>query len=351
MPKTMRAAVYRGKDRVCVEELPLPALAPGEALVRIRTCGVCHTDLKKVHYGLQEPPRVYGHEMAGEIAALGAGVRGWKVGDRVAVFHHIPCGTCFYCERREYAQCPVYKRTGTTAGFEPAGGGFAEYIRVMPWIVKRGMIRVPARNTLDEASFLEPVNTCLKGVDRLCLRAKDCVLVFGQGPIGLIFTQLVRAKGARPFAFDLIARRRRMAKKLGAAKAFDPRDPACARAVLKETQGRGADAAILAVPSEPAFQQALKSLRPGGKVLLFAHTKKGDAVSLDAGVVCVDEKTVLGSYSSSVDLNAETARLVFSRKVRVAPLISHRFALEKIDAAFDLAAHPTEESLKVLVTP
>ena len=149
MPGTMRAAVYRGRGQVRVETLPVPRIGRGEALVRIDTCGVCHTDLKKVHYGLQEPPRVYGHEMAGVIAALGPGVRGWRPGDRVAVCHHIPCGACFYCARSEFAQCPGYKRTGTTAGFEPAGGGFAQFIRVMPWIVQRGMLRVPPRVSRD----------------------------------------------------------------------------------------------------------------------------------------------------------------------------------------------------------
>lgn len=351
LPKSMRAAVYRGVNKVRVEALPLPPVGAGEVLVRIHTCGVCHTDLKKVHYGLLPPPRVYGHEMAGAIVALGRGVKGWKRGDRVAIFHHVPCGACFYCERQEYAQCPLYKKTGTTAAFEPAGGGFAQYIRVLPWIVKRGMVRVPKGVSFEEASFLEPVNTCLKGVDRLHLRRKDCVLIFGQGPIGLLFTQLVRARGALAFTLDLIPKRRRMSLKLGAARALDPRASRCGKEIAKATDGRGADAAIVAVPSEAAFHQALKLVRPGGKILLFAHTKRGDELSLDAGMVCVDEKTVLGSYSSSVDLNAECARLLFSRKVKVAPLITHRFGLDRIAEAFALAAHPTADSLKVVVHP
>lgn len=351
LPQTMRAAVYRGQNDVRVESLPLPEVGAGEVLVRIDTCGVCHTDLKKVHYGLLPPPRVYGHEMAGVIVATGRGVKGWKNGDRVAIFHHTPCGDCFYCERKEYSQCPLYKKTGTTAAFEPAGGGFAQYIRVMPWIVKRGMVRVPRNVSFEEASFLEPVNTCLKGVDRLHLRRKDCVLIFGQGPIGLLFTQLVQARGACPYSMDLIPKRRQMSVKLGAKQSLDPREEGCKQAIAKATDGRGADAAILAVPSEPAFHQALSMVRPGGKVLLFAHTKRGDELSLDAGVVCVDEKTVLGSYSSSVDLNAECARLIFSRKVKVAPLITHRFELDRITEAFDLAAHPTADSLKVVVHP
>jgi L-iditol 2-dehydrogenase len=351
LPTTMTAAVYRGRGKVAVEKVPVPAIGPGEVLVRIAACGVCHTDLKKVEYGLQTPPRIYGHEMAGTIVARGRGVKGWKTGDRVAVFHHIPCGRCFYCDREDYAQCPVYKKTGSTAGFEPAGGGFAEYIRVLPWIVKSGMVRVPRSVPLEHASFLEPVNTCLKGVDRLNLRRGDRVLVFGQGPIGLLFTQLLKARGARPVGLDLIASRRRLSTRLGADWSADPRSPAFERRLRGESEGRGADAAVLAVPSEAALKQALALLRPGGAVLLFAHTRKGEEVRVDAGAVCVDEKTVLGSYSSSVDLSDEVARLIFSGKVDVGPLISHRLPLSRVEEAFELAAHPTPRSLKILVTP
>ncbi len=351
LPALMSAAVYRGKQRVCVERIPLPEIRSGEVLVRIRSCGVCATDLKKVEYDLLLPPRVFGHEMAGEIVCVGKGVRGWKLGDRVVVFHHIPCGRCFYCERKEYAQCSVYKRTGTVAAFEPSGGGFAEYIRVLPWIVREGMVRIPSGVTFDEACMLEPVNTCLKGVDRLGLRRNDVVLVFGQGPIGLIFTQLIRARSGRPMALDLIPRRLKLARKLGAYDVLDPRSPKFATWVEKATGGRGADAAILAVPSEVAFQQALKGIRPGGRVMLFAHTKRGDSLSFDAGTVCVDEKTILGSYSSSIDIQPEVTRLVFSRKVKMAPLISHRFPLSRIRQAFHLASHPTAKSFKVIVNP
>ena len=347
----MRAAVYRGKQRVCVETVPVPSIGRGEVLVKVDSCGVCATDLKKVEYELVTPPRIFGHETAGVIMSLGRGVKGWKVGDRVAVFHHIPCRRCFYCERRDYAQCVTYKRTGVTAGFEPAGGGFAQWIRVMPWIVRKGMVRVPRGVTLEEASFIEPVNTCLKGVDRLALRRGDWVMVFGQGPIGLIFTQLVRARRGRVVALDLIGRRRKLSRSLGADVVADPREASVGKKILRLTEGRGADAAILAVPSEAAFQQALGSVRPGGKVLLFAHTRKGEMLPVDAGAVCVDEKTVLGSYSASVDAQAEAARLVFSRKVKVARLISHRYPLGKITEAFKLASNPTETSLKVIVKP
>ena len=131
IPKTMRAAVYRGIDDIRLETVPVPRIAADELLVKVAACGVCPTDIKKIHYGLQSPPRIYGHETAGTIVKAGRNVQGWRVGDRVALHHHVPCLTCHACRHRSFAQCPGYKRTGVTAGFEPAGGGFAEYVRVM----------------------------------------------------------------------------------------------------------------------------------------------------------------------------------------------------------------------------
>ncbi|HWC19761.1 MAG TPA: alcohol dehydrogenase catalytic domain-containing protein, partial [Terriglobales bacterium] len=135
IPTHMTAAVYRGVNDVRVETVPVPEIGPGEVLIRVHTCGICGTDLKKIHTGSHSAPRIFGHETSGTIAAIGDGVKRFSVGDRVMVFHHIPCGSCFYCERKVFAQCPTYKKVGCTAGFEPSGGGFAQYVRAMDWIV------------------------------------------------------------------------------------------------------------------------------------------------------------------------------------------------------------------------
>jgi L-iditol 2-dehydrogenase len=346
----MRTAVYRGPDRVCIEELPVPEIGPGEALVRIRACGVCGTDLKKIHYGLVEPPRVFGHEMAGEIAALGEGVEGWSVGDRVAVMHHVPCGVCHYCRFGSYAQCPVYKKTGTTAGFSPAGGGFAETIRVMDWIVRGGMVRVPEDVPFENATFVEPVNTVLKGVERAGLWAGQSALVVGQGQIGLLFTQALRAAGVEVFASDPLPFRRECAVRFGASAALDPGAGAVAAAVKRRTEGRGADLAVVAVANNAVVAEAFEAVRPGGKVLLFAQTYLGDPLTVDAGAVCMLEKDLIGSYSSDITLQDRSAEAVFTGQIDVAGLITHRFPLEEIDAAIAMAANPREGALKVMVT-
>ena len=142
----MRAAVYRGKGRVVVEDVPVPAIGAGEVLIRVAACGICGTDIKKIEHGFVAAPQIFGHEVAGTVVAVGAGVTKWKLGDRVMSFHHVPCGACFYCERRLFSQCPGYKKVGLTAGFDPNGGGFAQYVRAMPWVAERGMIAIPGRN-------------------------------------------------------------------------------------------------------------------------------------------------------------------------------------------------------------
>ncbi len=176
--------------------------APAKFSIRVESCGICPTDLKKIAYNLLPGPRIYGHETAGVIAAVGAGVTKYQPGDRVIVFHHIPCGKCFYCGKKLYAQCPVYKKVGVTAGYEPAGGGFSQYVRVMDWIVERGIEKIPDGVSFDAASFVEPVNTCLKGMKQLDPQPGDVVAILGQGPVGLIFTMMAAREGLRIVATD-----------------------------------------------------------------------------------------------------------------------------------------------------
>ena len=191
-PRSIAAAASSASRR-----FPRPSIGSGEILIRVEACGICHTDLKKIEYNLLTPPRVYGHETAGVVAAVGSGVTKFKPGDRVVAFHHIPCRQCFYCQRKIYAQCPVYKKVGITAGFEPAGGGFAQYVRVMDWIVEAGVERIPDGISFERATLVEPLNTCLKAVVQCDPQPEDLVVILGQGPIGLMFTMLTQRTGAR----------------------------------------------------------------------------------------------------------------------------------------------------------
>jgi L-iditol 2-dehydrogenase len=363
----MNAVVYRGADDLRLESVPVPRIQSGELLVKVAACGVCPTDIKKIHYGTVAPPRIFGHETAGTIVKMGARVRGFRIGDRVALHHHVPCLDCHFCRHQAFAQCAGYKRTGVTAGFEPAGGGYAEYVRVMPFVLP-GVVKIPRRNTFLEGAMLEPVNTILKAVQRLRLLRGDAVLVAGQGPIGLMFTKILHLRGARVVATDLIPSRLKLALKWGASRAFDAGNSNFAgeiRALFPIL-----DAAVITVPSDAVVQQAVEMVRGSAQVLLFAHTtgraklplspnissrlSEGRApaspsASLDFASICLEEKDLIGSYSADYTLQKEVANLVFSRRLDVRPLITHTFPLEQTADAVSLASKPSTDSLKVAV--
>jgi L-iditol 2-dehydrogenase len=347
----MRAAVYRGQSTVQVEEVPIPPIGPGELLVRVESCGICHTDLKKVEYDLLPPPRIYGHETAGVVAAAGPGVTKFKPGDRVVAFHHIPCGSCFYCQRKLFAQCAVYKKVGITAGFEPAGGGFAQYIRIMDWIVERGVELIPDDVPFDTACFVEPVNTCVKAVWMADPKPGDLAVVMGQGPIGLIFTMLLKHKGIRTLATDTMAERRSLSEKFGAERCLNPRTADIAAACGALTDRRGADIVFIAASAPGIVEQAIRATRPGAKILLFAQTSDKERIELSGKDICMGERIVFGSYSADVELQRISADLVFSGAIPVGQLVSHRVGLDEVGRGFDMALHPSAESLKIVVRP
>ena len=351
VPATMRAAVYKGDSVVAVEHVPTPEIGPGELLVRVEACGVCHTDLKKIEYNLLAPPRIYGHETAGVVMRAGRDVRNFAPGDRVVVFHHIPCQDCFYCRKKLYAQCPVYKKVGVTAGFEPAGGGFSQFVRVMDWIVARGVEKIPDGVSFERASFVEPVNTCLKAVVQCAPAPGEVAVILGQGPIGLLFTMLVRRTGAHVLTTETIASRRALSLRCGAHQVLDPRNEDVAAQVGSLTEGRGADLVILAASAPGLVEQAVRLSRPGARILLFAQTSDKEVIELPGASICMGERTIFGCYSASVDLQKESAALVFSGELPVDLLVSHRLPLAKVRSAFDLALHPDAESLKIILEP
>ena len=351
IPRTMKAAVYHGVDDVRLETVPVPEIGRGEILIRVASCGICGTDLKKISTGSHSAPRIFGHETSGVVAAVGEGVEKFAVGDRVLAFHHIPCRECYYCQHKVFAQCPVYKKVGVTAGFEPSGGGFSEYVRVMDWIVERGgVVKMPDHVSYDLATFVEPVNTCIKAIESMSIRPGETVLVIGQGPIGMILAFLAQRAGARVVTSDLFPQRLTIGESLGLKNGVDAGKVDVVAQMRSLTEGRGADASILAVPVNALIRTAMDAVRPGGRILMFAHTQRTEAM-FDPSAVCMDEKTLLGSYSASVDLQQESVDFVFSREMDLEKLISHRFPLEQAVEALQLAARPQPDSLKIMIEP
>jgi L-iditol 2-dehydrogenase len=349
IPKTMRAGVYREKGIVRVEEVPVPEVGSNEVLIKVAACGICGTDIKKIFYAYVPPPQILGHEVAGTVVATGPGVTKWHVGDRVMSFHHVPCGNCFYCERRLFSQCAQYKSTGLTGGFTPNGGGFAEYVKAMPWVAERGIVALPDNVSFEEATFIEPINTIVKAVQKARVAAGESVLICGCGPIGLQLLMVAKLLGATLYTSDPMAVRRDKSLTLGALESFDPTSGKLVEMVKARTEGRGVDAVLVAVAHPSVVVDALAAARPGGRVLLFAANDPVTKIEFPAAAVGIDEKEILGSYSAAVDIQEEAADLVLRKKLPVMEIVSHRFPLDRIQEGLDLAAHPTAESLKILI--
>jgi L-iditol 2-dehydrogenase len=350
IPKTMRAGVYRDKGIVRVEQVPVPEVGEREVLIKVAACGICGTDIKKIFQRYVEPPQIFGHELAGTVVAVGPGVAKFKPGDRVMSFHHTPCGTCFYCERRSFSQCKQYKTTGLTAGFTPNGGGFAEYVKAMPWVAERGIVALPDSVSFEQATFIEPINTIYKAVQKARIAPGENVLVVGCGPIGLQLLMVANLFGAHLFTSDPMAERRAKSLTLGAVESFDPSGGKLVEQVKARTEGRGVDVVLVAVAHPAVVEESLAAARPGGRILLFAANDPVTRIEFPAAAVGIDEKEILGSYSAAVDIQEDAAALVLQKKLPVMEIVTHRYPLDNIQEALELAARPTAQSLKILIT-
>ncbi|MBD2202319.1 alcohol dehydrogenase catalytic domain-containing protein [Calothrix sp. FACHB-1219] len=348
----MKAQVFRGVNQLSYEEIPVPTLEPDEVLVKVGVVGLCQSDIKKIRYPLYEPPRIFGHETAGTIASVGADVKNWQVGQRVAVMHHIPCMRCAYCLNENYSMCDVYKNISTTAGFNASGGGFAEYVKVPGHIVQNGgLIPIPDDISFEAASFVEPTNCCLKAVKKAQIAPGQTVLITGAGPIGLMFIMLVKYFGGRAIATDLLPSRIEKALNVGAEAAFDARDADLPAKIQAMTGGLGVDVTLLAVPSEKAFFQGLDCTRKGGKILFFAEFPDEIEIPVNPNILYRREIDLMGSYSSSYRLQNLSADIVFNRRIDVEALISDRYPLQDLSQAVEQAIAPKPDTYKILIYP
>ena len=348
----MKAQVFRGVNQLSYEDVALPEIKADEVLVQVRVVGLCQSDIKKIRYPLYEPPRIYGHETAGVIAAVGNDVTGWQLGQRVVVMHHIPCMRCGYCMNDNFSMCETYINITTTAGFVPSGGGFAEYVKVPGHIVQNGgLIPIPDSVSFEQASFVEPTNCCLKAVKKAQVSPGQTVLVTGAGPIGLMFIMLVNYFGGKAIATDLLPARIEKAKAVGAEAAFDPRDPDLKDKILSLTDNMGVDTTLLAVPSDKAFFQALDCTRKGGKIVFFAEFPDRVEIPINPNILYRKEIDLMGSYSSSYRLQSLSADIVFNNRIDVNALISDSYPLADLAAAVERAIAPTPDTYKILIYP
>src|SRR5215470_3908802 len=333
------------KAAVCVagaielREWPEPAPGPGELLLSVRGCGLCGSDISKINAAGAEP-LVLGHEVVGDVTAVGAGVSRFAPGDRLVVAHHVPCFACHYCRRGSPSMCRHFKRIN----LDP--GGFAERVRVPAPNVEHASFRLPAAMSDETASFTEPLACCLRAVKRAPVAAGDAALVVGLGSIGCLLAQLLARRGARVFAADMLAERRALGRRMGAQ--VPDTEAALDEALRAATDGRGVDLVLITAGGAAVLPAAVARVRDGGTLHYFAGGG-GDGLPVPLATVYHRELTITTTYSSSPADLGEAFDLLAQQQVRVDGLISHRLPLGRLGEGVDLMRR--HEAVKVYVTP
>jgi len=336
--------MYYNNQDVRLEEMPVPQIGPGEVLMRVEASGICGTDLLE-WYRLHKAPLVLGHEVAGVVAAVGEGVKHYKVGDRICAAHHVPCNTCLYCLSGHHTVCDTLRQTN----FDP--GGFVEYLRLPSVNVEQGIFPLTDDVSFEEATFVEPLACVLRGQRLAHLKPGQTILIIGSGVAGLLHIQLARTSGVGYIiATDIVDYRLEAARKFGAdigvhAEKFTP-------AYLRQAAGgRLADLVIICSGAASAISQALESLERGGTVLFFAPTEPGVSVPISVNdLFWRNEITLTSSYGGSPHDYTAALGLIQTGKIRVRDIITHRLGLAETDLGFQLVAR-AQDSLKVIIEP
>lgn len=340
----MQVAVYYSNRDIRLEERPVPAIGPGEVLVRVRACGVCGSDVLE-WYRRPRAPTVLGHEIAGEVVEVGDGVGHLRPGDRVVVAHHVPCGACAYCYAGHETVCPVLQ----TGHVDP--GGFAEYIRVPAPQTRRGVFRLPETLTWADGAMVEPLGCVLRGQRLAHLEPGQSVVVIGCGVTGLLHIRAAQALGAGPIiGIEPDPFRRERALRIGAVAVGSPEDDIVAT-LQTHLEGRRAQQVIVCTSAPPAVELAFRCVDRGGTILFFAPVPPEATVTLPFNeLFWRNEVTLTSSYGAAPADMQQALDLLRWGRISVRDLVTHRFPLQDIARAFELVLHP-RDSLKVLVEP
>ena len=340
----MKVAVYYSNNDIRIEDRPKPKIGAGELLVRIESSGICGTDCLE-WYRIHRVPLVLGHEIAGTIAEIGSGVKDYKIGDRVSVSHHVPCGECRFCLDGHETVCDTLRKTN----FDP--GGFSEFVRIPKINADKGTYLIPPTVSFEEATFIEPLACVLRGQRLARFKKGKTVLVIGSGISGLLHIQLARLLGAaKIFVTDIAPYRLKAAVKFGADHAIDAKDYTPDK--LKSlNDGCLADYVIICAGANSAFEQGLRSVERGGTVLIFAAAGKDALLPVPVNeIFWRNEITITSSYAGSPDDHREALEKISSHKVNVYDMITHRFGLDQTGLGFKLVAE-AKDSIKVIIEP
>ena len=341
---SMRVARWYNNRDIRIEDMPRPQVGAGELLVRVEACGICGSDVME-WYRLDRAPLVLGHEIGGQITAVGEGVTRYREGDRVTAAHHVPCNTCHYCLSGHHTVCDTLRQTN----FYP--GGFAEYLLLPAINVDRGVFPLPDEVSYEEATFVEPLACVLRGQRRAKMPPGSNVLVIGSGVAGLLHVQLARTLGAgRVIATDIIPYRLEAARQFGADVAIHAEEDLPTR-LRQVNQGLLADLVIVCAGASSAVAQALQSVEHGGTVLLFAPTNPGVTIPVSVNeLFWRNDITLTTSYAGSPADHQEALELIQAGTIPVRRMITHRLSLTKTGVGFQLVAE-ARNSIKVIIEP
>lgn len=340
----MKAAVYKDVGKVEIKDVPEPKISPNEVLLHVKACAICGTDVRIFHYGHPKvtPPRILGHEVAGEVAMIGKDVKELSVGERVTVDPLIPCGKCYYCLQGIHNLCDDAK--AIAYDFD---GGFAEYLVIPEGAISSGcVVKLPEGLSYDEATVAEPLGCCINGQERAGVKLGETVAIMGVGPIGCLHLKLAKAKGAKVIIIEYNEARLKKAMELGADIAINPKNEDPIKRVLEETGGKGADVLIVACSSSVAQQQSPQMTAKRGKIIFFGGLPHEEPIiNLNSNIVHYKEQDIMGSFSLTPYQFRKAVNLIASGIIDVKNIITDTFPLENIVDALKRA----EEGLKIII--
>lgn len=340
----MRVGMYFNNNKVLVKEMEIPEILDNDILIKVHACGICGSDIME-WYRIKKAPLVLGHELCGEIIKVGNKINNFKTGERVFSTHHVPCGICHYCLNGHNTACETFQKVNNHFP-----GGFSEFLKISGKSLETGTFILPSEITNDQATFIEPLGTAVRGLRAIELMPGDSLLILGSGIIGLIMIKLAKALGAgRIIATDIDDFRLSKAKEYGAEHTVKA-DSDIPSFVKKVNNGRLADKVIICTGALSASNQAIECVDKGGIILFFAVPKPGEKISIDFNPFWRNDVTLKTCYGAAPLDNLQAIELIRSGNVKVDDMITHRFPLNEIGNAFKMASEG-KNCLKVLIYP
>lgn len=339
----MKAVFVEDNASIAVKDIEDPILGHGDILVRMKSCGICGSDVEKVFGKYGQPSMRLGHEPSGVIVKVGSHVKDFKKGDRVFTHHHVPCYSCHFCVHGNETMCQKYSETNLS----PCG--LSEEYVVPAWnVLHGGVLKIPDWMSFDEAAMIEPLACCVRAWDKFAYREEDTAAIFGAGPTGIMHAMIAQANGFRKvFCFDLNDFRLEFANALGASP-LKSGDPASINAILNDTENRGVDVSIIATSHMGVISDAISSTRRGGTIIIFGVPTKGATLNIDMSTVYSKEITIIPTYAASDRDTKKALELIASKKVDVKKLITHRYPLMDSQKAFE-HAHTGQNAMKIII--